>query len=275
MKNLSNYLQLIEAAIQNELTAIQAKTEPLLYDAIEYAVCGGGKRVRPTLMLLSAATLGMPAADIVRLAVALEFIHTYSLVHDDLPCMDNDDYRRDRLTVHKVYGEGVAVLAGDALLNYAYEIILDECAKDNNLTLAGLELAKAAGLAGMVGGQAADITKAEHTKDELLSMYSQKTGALIRAAIATPYIINKSPNLGIMQEFGGNIGVIFQLADDIIDDDTGEDALKKTYTGFVGKKRTLDKIDKLYARCVEIIEQLGIDKSLLHEYTATLCHRLK
>lgn len=275
MKDLSDCLQVIEAAIREALAELRPKTEPLLYDAIEYAVCGGGKRVRPVLMLLSADTLGLPAARVVRLAAALELIHTYSLIHDDLPCMDNDDYRRGRLTVHKVYGEGLAVLAGDALLNYAYEIILDACAKDSDLTLAGLELAKAAGFAGMVGGQAADITRTEYTKEELLYMYSQKTGALIQAAISVPYIIYKSDKLALAQELGGKVGLVFQLADDIIDAATGEDALKKTYTGLMGKKKTLDKIEKLYGRCVEIIKILNIDKSLLHEYTATLCHRLK
>lgn len=275
MNDLNNYLQIIEAAIQQELAVLKPTTEPLLYDAIEYAICGGGKRVRPMLMLLSADTLGLPAARVMRLAIALECIHTYSLIHDDLPCMDNDDYRRGRLTVHKVYGEGLAVLAGDALLNYAYEIILDACVNDNTLAPAGLELAKAAGLTGMVGGQAADITRAEYTKEELLFMYSQKTGALIKAAIAIPYIISKSDKLVLAQELGSKIGLIFQLADDVIDEDTGEDSLKKTYTGLVGKNKTSDKIEKLYSRCAEIIKTLNIDKSLLYEYTTGLCHRLK
>lgn len=276
MKNYNNILCEIEDAVAAELAAVKPNTPKPLYDAIEYALMSGGKRVRPTLMLLSADTLGMPRERVMRLAVALECIHTYSLIHDDLPSMDNDDYRRGRLTVHKVFGEAMAVLAGDGLLNLANEIMLDECIKDNALIPAAQYISRASGVSGMVGGQAVDITAKSYTKDGLIAMYKGKTGALIGAAIAVPYIIGaKQGCFETVKELAEAIGLVFQITDDLLDYRSGGDADKITFVSLWGENEALDLIESLGKDCKRLFEGLGLEQSDLCEYVNMLSHRLK
>jgi len=274
MKDLSSYYKTIESAVQAELQAYQTIVEPVLYRAMEYAITGGGKRVRPMLMLLSADTLNIPHKKIIRLAVALECIHTYSLIHDDLPCMDNDDYRRGRPTVHKVFGEAIAVLAGDALLNLASEIMLDACINNHSLISAALFISRAAGITGMVCGQAADITKNRYDETELIKMYTGKTGALIQAAIAVPYIAEQNENVPVIKELGRHIGLVFQLADDLLDYRDGSDKEKTTYVSLFGEQKTLEKIASFNTKCNKFYDALGLSQSALKEYTEQLSHRL-
>lgn len=276
MKNHNNILCEIENAVAAELAAIRPNTPKPLYAAIEYALTGGGKRVRPMLMLLSADTLGIPHKRVMRLAIALECIHTYSLIHDDLPSMDNDDYRRGRLTVHKVFGDAMAVLAGDGLLNLANEIMLEECAKDNALIPAAQYISRAAGVCGMVGGQAIDITAKSYTKYGLIAMYKGKTGALIGAAIAVPYIIGaKQGCLETVKELAEAIGLVFQITDDLLDYRSGGDADKITFVSLWGEKEASDLIESLCKDCKRLYKRLGLGQSVLNEYTDMLSHRLK
>ena len=156
-----------------------------LQESMEYSLLAGGKRLRPVLVLAAAELCGGCAEDALPFALALECIHTYSLIHDDLPCMDNDDMRRGRPTSHKVYGEAPALLAGDALLNYAFELMLsaDRPADPARRIAAAREIAEAAGMFGMIGGQMADITDKTDTPERLAEMCRKKTGALIRGAV--------------------------------------------------------------------------------------------
>ena len=274
MKGLSDYKSIIEGELKSRLNTIKDKTEEKLFSAMEYALMGGGKRVRPTLMLLSAETIGMPHGRVLPLAAALECIHTYSLIHDDLPCMDNDDYRRGAPTVHKAYSEATAVLAGDGLLNFAFEIMLSACLNDPALLSAAKQIAEAAGATGMAGGQAMDISKTQYTESEMLNMYSLKTGALIKAAICAPYIAAASPNLGKMTKLAGRIGLVFQLVDDILDYKAGQDKDKLTFVTLFGEEKAGAMVCEANREIKALSEEMGIVDTRFYEYAEALSHRL-
>ncbi|MDF2672707.1 MAG: polyprenyl synthetase family protein [Clostridiales bacterium] len=195
----------------------------VIVSAMKYSLFAGGKRIRPVLSLSVCEGLGGNPERVLPLACCIELIHTYSLIHDDLPSMDNDDMRRGKPTNHKVYGEAIAVLAGDALLNYAYEFIL-KTISDNNFeskyTLAGQIIGKAAGSTGMIGGQVIDIQNEgkNMSLEELIHMHSKKTGALIEAACAIGGIVaDKMDKLDDIKDYSHNLGIAFQIVDDILD----------------------------------------------------------
>jgi geranylgeranyl diphosphate synthase type II len=195
-----------------------------LYESMRYSLLAGGKRVRPILTIAAAQALGYDNDAILPFAASLEFVHTYSLIHDDLPAMDNDDYRRGRLTNHKVYGDGMAILAGDALLTMAFELCSQD-SRGNGLTDSQQlhivrELAFGSGHQGMVGGQVMDI-QAENQEvelEQLQKIHSHKTGQLIRAAVRIGGIIGgaSSIQLGSLTGYAEDIGLAFQIADDVL-----------------------------------------------------------
>lgn len=205
-----------------------AAAEPaVLHEAMRYAVFSGGKRLRPVLVLASSAALGGSPEKALPAAGAVELIHTYSLVHDDLPAMDDDDYRRGRPTVHKVFGEAVAILAGDALLTMAFELISDDLARSSGAGAAaavGRELAVAAGSTKLIGGQVVDLLSegmdpAEIDGAHLENIHRAKTGALFTAAVRTGAIIAEArpDELRALTSYAGDLGLAFQIADDILD----------------------------------------------------------
>ncbi len=237
-----------------------------LYESMRYSLLGGGKRVRPILTIAAAQALGYDNDAMLPFAASLEFVHTYSLIHDDLPAMDDDDYRRGRLTNHKVFGDGMAILAGDALLTMAFEL----CSRDEGdhvltvgqqLTIVR-ELAFGSGHQGMVGGQVMDIL-AENQEVELAQLqkiHSHKTGQLIRAAVRIGGIIGgaSSMQLQSLTGYAEDIGLAFQIADDVLNmvgtrEELGKDAGtdekrgKKTYPSFFG----IDGARQLGNECVE------------------------
>ena len=218
-----NYRTRFETALSSYLKAAPFVSETLK-NAFVYSLTAGGKRLRPGLVLASADALGGEESRAMPSALALEMIHTYSLIHDDLPAMDNDDYRRGKLTNHKVFGEGMAILAGDALLNKAYETLFS-C---GNLA-AGRILSSAAGDLGMIGGQAVDLTSEGKTggEEELFTLQRLKTGKLITAALLLGEQAAKGNTSLKMEELGDKLGVLFQTTDDILD--------------VVGKKEELGK----------------------------------
>ena len=194
--------------------------DPRLRQALAHALFGG-KRLRGLLLLESAVLCGMKREKAVRAAVALECLHSYSLVHDDLPSMDNDNMRRGKPTVHKKFGEAVAILAGDALLTLAFEILADKKTHPDPAVRAELSLilAKAAGTRGMVGGQMLDIRLKKLSRTQLMQMHAMKTGELIRCALEMGAILSGA-RLGerrLLAEFGRNFGALYQLADDLLD----------------------------------------------------------
>jgi farnesyl diphosphate synthase len=202
---------------------------------MRYASLGGGKRLRPFLMIETARLFGVEGEGVLRAAAALEMIHCYSLVHDDLPALDNDDLRRGRPTTHKAYDEATAILVGDGLLTYAFDVTADPATHADPAVRAALVLALArhAGLGGMVGGQVLDL-EAEaspdpHTSEAVIKLQSMKTGALLHYAVAAGAIFAKANDAAkaALSRYGQAIGAAFQVADDILDVEADEAALGK------------------------------------------------
>ena len=238
----------LDQAIPNGLA-----TPKILYESMRYSLLGGGKRIRPILTMAAAEAVGSQNESILPFAAALEFIHTYSLIHDDLPAMDNDDFRRGRPTNHKTYGEGLAILAGDALLTMAFELCSNPKLKDSVLQDRQVqiiqELAVGSGHGGMVGGQVLDIQAENQDIDlgTLQTIHNFKTGRLIRASVRIGGIFGgaTSSQLDSLTGYSEDIGLAFQIADDVLNmtgtreelgKDAGTDAKrgKKTYPSFYG-----------------------------------------
>lgn len=222
-----------------------------IYDAMEYSLMAGGKRVRPILSFAGFEACGGIKGDIMPMAVALEMIHTFSLIHDDLPAMDDDDLRRGKPTNHKVYGEDLAILAGDGLVSLAFEVLthLEERGFESSKTIRVIrEIAHATGAPGMVGGQAIDVNSEgeDISLDELKRLHRLKTGALIATSVKCGAILACDDEVKIkqMEDYGFLIGLAFQIADDILDIEGGEDLgkdigsdlekNKATYPRFLG-----------------------------------------
>ena len=239
---------------------------PKLYESMRYSLLGGGKRVRPILTIAAAQALGYDEDAMLPFAASLELVHTYSLIHDDLPAMDDDDYRRGRLTNHKVYGDAMAILAGDALLTMAFELCSQDTGRQGltagqQLTIVR-ELAFGSGHQGMVGGQVMDIL-AENQEVELphlQQIHSHKTGQLIRGAVRIGGIIGgaSSTQMESLTGYAEDIGLAFQIADDVLNmvgtrEELGKDAGtdekrgKQTYPSFYG----VDGARRLGEECVE------------------------
>ena len=214
-------IKLIEAALLKELGAETALV-PRLAESMEYSLMAGGKRLRPILVMAAADAVGARGTDFVQAACGIEMIHTYSLIHDDLPAMDNDDYRRGKLTNHKVFGEALAILAGDALLTQAFEVILRQQGVSAEVLVQVLkEMSIAAGPNGMVGGQVIDMLSEGKriSMEELRKMHMGKTGALFRAAIRSGAILGgaSEAKLAALTTYADCFGLAFQITDDILD----------------------------------------------------------
>jgi geranylgeranyl diphosphate synthase type II len=253
---------------------LRAKNEfpSVIYKAARYSVSAGGKRIRPVLMLLAGRACGLDYKDLMPAACAMEMIHTYSLIHDDLPAMDDDDTRRGKPTSHIKFGEAFAILAGDALLTKAFEVFM-LCVKNKKIdplgaVKAAAMLANAAGIDGMVGGQAADILSEGRkiSKKRLAFIHSRKTGALIRAAVTIPAVLSGKPEntVKLWAKFGDKIGLAFQVADDILDvtaasaklgKTAGKDAKtrKATYPAFYGLEQSSKIAAKLALEAKELL----------------------
>ena len=208
---------------------------PRFLEAMRYASLGGGKRFRPFLTIETARLFGVEGEGVARAAAAIEMIHCYSLVHDDLPALDNDDLRRGRPTTHKAFGEAAAILVGDALLTYAFDVTADEATHKDPAVRAELvlALARAAGLGGMIGGQILDLeaeqARQPHKAGAVVQLQSMKTGALLHHAVLAGAILGRAgaPARAALSRYGQSLGAAFQVADDILDIEAGELALGK------------------------------------------------
>jgi len=232
-EHLAHQQQLIDHELDR---LVPAETVPpeMIHRAMRYSLFAGGKRVRPVLCLEAAYAVTDAHHGIETAACSLEFIHTYSLIHDDLPALDNDDYRRGKLTSHKVFGEAMAILTGDALLTLAFETLakMDDV-PDDRKTRVIAELATAAGtVGGMIGGQVADLEGEGKPPDAQLleSIHRAKTGALLRASVrmGAMYAGADARQLDALSRFGEHIGLAFQIVDDILDVEESSEALGKT-----------------------------------------------
>lgn len=269
---LREYQAIINTALEE---AIKGSSEIYgkIFEAMRYSLNAGGKRIRPVLVLEFAAAFGGDVKSALPFAVALEMIHTYSLIHDDLPCMDDDDLRRGRPTNHKVYGEATAVLAGDALLNRAFEHITANTASlppDTVLRAAGC-LARCSGADGMIGGQIIDLLgeKQELSESEMLKLIDMKTSALIRAGVLMGCIIGgaSESDMKLAKEYADNIGLAFQIKDDILNvegsaetlgKDVGNDEKsgKSTFVRLLGIEECKRRLDALTESAVNAVKNL-------------------
>jgi geranylgeranyl diphosphate synthase type II len=229
---LATYPDALRLLIEDELERLAFAQDPLtngLVEAMRYSLLAGGKRIRPVLALATARAIGRDERDLLPLAAAIELIHTYSLIHDDLPAMDDDDLRRGRPTCHVRYGEDVAILAGDGLYAEAFRLVVHEQQGEPADVLAALgELADATGVNGMVGGQYIDVRAvADDTEAGLRRLHELKTGRLIGASVECVLLLtglrDPSPTLSAFRAFAAELGVLFQIVDDILDV-TGTDA---------------------------------------------------
>jgi geranylgeranyl diphosphate synthase type II len=209
-----------------------------LTEAMRYSLLAGGKRIRPVLALATARSRGADPAVVLPTAAALELIHTYSLIHDDLPAIDDDTLRRGRPTCHVAYGEDVAILAGDGLFAEAFALVLGRQTGGAGTVLAALaEIAAATGVQGMVGGQYMDVAGEVGVDDDLRTLHTLKTGRLIEAAVVCGALLSGADDVGPYRAFAAELGLLFQIVDDILDETGAVDELGKS----VGKDRALDK----------------------------------
>ncbi len=218
--------------MMNKLVPEKGIQPPVIFEAMRYSLFAGGKRLRPILLMASAEAVGADGKQFLHVASGLEMIHTYSLIHDDLPAMDDDDYRRGKLTNHKVYGEGMAVLAGDALLTEAFQSILEQPGVEAGTLLAvAQEITSAIGAYGMVGGQALDLISEGRMiePDTLRFMHQAKTGALFRSAVRSGAILaGANPSqLAALTRYSEQFGLAFQITDDILDVTGTQEAIGK------------------------------------------------
>lgn len=295
----NQYSVLVEEWLKNIISKNQGcegaskSAEKKIFDAMEYSLMAGGKRIRPVLSLAVCDILKGNRDVVLPFAGAIELIHTYSLIHDDLPCMDNDDYRRGKLTNHKVFGEAMAVLAGDALLNLAFETMIDETlkAKEESYTRvkAASMIAKSSGVYGMIGGQVLDIESEQRTisYEELGYLHKKKTGALFFASVLAPAILLDAGKdiVTALEAYAENIGLAFQIKDDILDLEgdskvvgkaTGSDAVnnKSTYVSILGIDKAKQLLEHKITMAIEALNGIT-DNNFLKNVAIFIANRNK
>lgn len=290
---MNDYIKTIETELLSYLPK-NYEYEKNLISSMEYSLMAGGKRIRPLLAIEFAKLCGGTPEAVMPFACAIEMIHTYSLIHDDLPCMDNDDMRRGKPTNHRVYGEDIALLAGDALLTLAFQTILSEKAIGLNgaekCSKAGRALAECAGAVGMVGGQTIDLENEDkQVTDELLRiMDTKKTGALMVAACQLGCISAGATDeqLSAAAEYAENIGIAFQIVDDILDVTSDTETLgkpvgsdkqnkKSTYVSLLGLEKCRNISKELTEKAVNSLSIFDNDTSKLTNLAYYLLNREK
>ncbi len=274
-KYLVNRCALVDRAL-DKLMPPKEEYPSIINQAMRYSVFAGGKRIRPVLVIMAAEALGYRAERVMPTACALELIHTYSLIHDDLPCMDDDSYRRGKLTNHKVYGENIAVLGGDGLLTLAFELIEKNSevkgVKPKSVLRALQLIAEGAGTHGMVGGQVVDVLSENKKISEPVLQYihTHKTGALIRASILSGAVLCDASKrqFAALKSYGEHIGLVFQIVDDILNvtgdarklgKAVGSDAARKkvTYPGLYGLEQSRAEVELLSEKARLAIKVFG------------------
>ncbi len=290
-KEYKLYLESVEEWITVHLKA-QDPLRKSIYDAMNYSLTAGGKRLRPVLSLAVCSMLNGDEVAVLPFACAIELIHTYSLIHDDLPCMDNDDFRRGKPTSHKVFGEAMAVLSGDGLLNLAFEKMLEETIRDADCYYRAKTarlIADAAGTNGMILGQVIDLESENKdiSYDRLCDMHQKKTGALIRAAVLAPAELFNAPEeiKKALESYARAIGLAFQIKDDILDFEgdsavlgktTGKDSKnhKSTFVTLLGREKARELLKASVDQALESIKPLG-DTAFLDQMAVYIAEREK
>lgn len=285
MEELQQKVEHINDVLEKFLPAEEGQ-QKIIFEAMNYSVRAGGKRLRPILMEETYHMFGGSSAVIEPFMAAIEMIHTYSLVHDDLPAMDNDEYRRGKKTTHAVYGEAMGILAGDALLNLAYETAakaFDMEVADARVARAFTVLAKKAGVYGMVGGQVVDVESEKSddcpiTREKLDFIYRLKTGALIESSMMIGAILAgaSSDEVSRVEQIAAKLGLAFQIQDDVLDVTSTLEVLgkpvgsdeknnKATYVTFEGLDKAVSDVERISKEAEEQLDDLGYDDAFLKE----------
>lgn len=273
-------LKLKKKAVERELESILFQENSLLFQAMRHAVFSGGKRFRPMLALSSGECFGASSDLVLPFACALELIHNYSLVHDDLPSMDNDDFRRGKPSCHKAYGEDIALLAGDSLLTMAFEIAAQAPLRNNLQIKRGQiikEISQFAGVRGMVGGQLMDITLSQDalTEEIFHELILKKTGSLIIASVKTGAILGEAGDseLEAVIKYGRNVGLAFQVRDDILDSakDTQKGRLPRpNYVSLFGLKGSERRLKDFVEAAKNALDEASLESEELYYLAAKL-----
>ena len=295
MEELQQKVEHINNVLEKFLPAEEGQ-QRIIFEAMNYSVRAGGKRLRPMLMEETYHMFGGSSAVIEPFMAAIEMIHTYSLVHDDLPAMDNDEYRRGKKTTHAVYGEAMGILAGDALLNMAYETAakaFDMEVTDARVARAFAVLAKKAGVYGMVGGQVVDVESEKSddcpiTREKLDFIYRLKTGALIESSMMIGAILAgaSSDEVSRVEQIAAKLGLAFQIQDDVLDVTSTLEVLgkpvgsdeknnKATYVTFEGLDKAVSDVERISKEAEEQLDDLEYDDAFLKELFEYLIHREK
>lgn len=295
MEELQQKVEHINKVLEKFLPAEEGQ-QRIIFEAMNYSVRAGGKRLRPILMEETYHMFGGSSAVIEPFMAAIEMIHTYSLVHDDLPAMDNDEYRRGKKTTHAVYGEAMGILAGDALLNLAYETAAKAFGMevaDTRVARAITVLAKKAGVYGMVGGQVVDVESEKSddcpiTREKLDFIYRLKTGALIESSMMIGAILAgaSSDEVSRVEQIAAKLGLAFQIQDDVLDVTSTLEVLgkpvgsdeknnKATYVTFEGLDKAVSDVERISKEAEEQLDDLGYDDAFLKELFEYLIHREK
>lgn len=280
LKSLTNIIDVELNNILEDKNGYQKR----IFEAIDYSLFTGGKRLRPIMAIKSYEMFKKDIEEIMPYAIAIEMIHTYSLIHDDLPAMDDDDFRRGKPTNHKVFGEAMSILAGDGLLNLAFETISNhmECSKTINeyrkhvRTLK--EISRYSGIYGMIGGQVVDLLSNHDnmTEEKLIFMYKTKTAALIQSALVSGAIMGEATDMEIefIREFGFNLGLAYQIRDDILDMEADSNIKKLTYLTFHDINKANSAVNEYSKRAIESLKKLKYkDISFFIELTEELVNR--
>lgn len=295
MEELQQKVEHINKVLEKFLPAEEGQ-QRIIFETMNYSVRAGGKRLRPILMEETYHMFGGSSAVIEPFMAAIEMIHTYSLVHDDLPAMDNDEYRRGKKTTHAVYGEAMGILAGDALLNLAYETAAKAFGMevaDTRVARAFAVLAKKAGVYGMVGGQVVDVESEKSddcpiTREKLDFIYRLKTGALIESSMMIGAILAgaSSDEVSRVEQIAAKLGLAFQIQDDVLDVTSTLEVLgkpvgsdeknnKATYVTFEGLDKAVSDVERISKEAEEQLDDLGYDDAFLKELFEYLIHREK
>ncbi len=290
MTELSTYLDAVNRALETYLADV-SDGQDIVLEAMRYSVENGGKRVRPMLTLEFCRVCGKDPSAALPFACALEMVHTYSLIHDDLPCMDNDDFRRGKPSCHKQFGESYALLAGDGLLTLAFETLTRAELPESDICRAVRTLAACAGIRGMIGGQVLDLLSEESAPDYALleKIDRLKTGALMEAAVLLGCIaagVTDETVLCAAQTYAQSIGLAFQIVDDILDVTGNEAELGKpigsdeknqkvTFVRLLGLQECQSLADKLTARAVSALTEIPGDTTFLANFAKQLAVRKK
>lgn len=285
---IQTQIPLIEKNLESLLAPLQKNCDPLFFEAARYTVLGAGKRIRPLLTLITLQSLGCDTYRALRPACALELLHTYSLIHDDLPCMDDDDLRRGKPTLHKLHGDGQAVLIGDLLLTLAFEVLSSttSISAEEAVELIRI-LSTYAGGRGMILGQSLDLLaeNQEISTEKLYYIHQRKTGDLFSAALEFAAVLSQKTSLSSpLAEIGQAIGLSFQIVDDTLDIE-GKEALlgkplnsdaknnKSTSVSLLGIAPAKTKAEELLEKALGLCQKIGLENTLLTEFLPKLVYR--